>query len=86
MAFKEGDIVIYVGNIGDNLENSDGTTCIEIGKKYKVTSTKSDYFVKIKKIESEYYFNNYDEWMSLFIPSNEIIHEDDWVRRVKYGV
>jgi len=86
MAFKEGDIVIYVGNINDSSKNLEIPTHIQFGKKYKVISTEIDDFVMVQKIEGEYYFNTHDSSMSVFASSDEFIHPDDWVRRLKYGV
>lgn len=85
MGFKKGDCIIYIGQVGTSNEYN----ILKFGFIYTVTGVKyvsnKNYnllFLQRSEVDDTffYYFNHFG------FRSDRFIHENDWVKRMRYGV
>jgi len=79
---KKGDVVICV-KCRDLY--ADSTFDLDFGKRYIVHSTFVPYHIEITTHPDEEYIN-FLPTIRLNYSLSRFIHENDWIRRLKYGV
>jgi len=89
MGFKKGDVLICI-NAEVSIDMTNVTDKLKIHEHYIVHDIHNASYIAVclKKTDKIKYYTSFDgrQLHPCLFKTSRFIHEDDWVRRIKYGV